>query len=78
MITSKLLYASARIATTKIFRAIGVGTERCEAQLNKQFPTVPVLRIDSDSTRGKHKLPQLLAEILTGQPCIFAGYPDAD
>lgn len=54
-------------------QAIGVGTERCEAQLNKQFPTVPVLRIDSDSTRGKHKLPQLLAEILTGQPCILLG-----
>ena len=51
----------------------GFGTQQLEAFLQREFPATPVLRIDRDSTRGKHKLRQLLAEVDRGKPAILIG-----
>ncbi|SEK53766.1 replication restart DNA helicase PriA [Atopomonas hussainii] len=52
---------------------IGVGTERSEERLLELFPDYPVLRIDRDSTRGKHSMQALFAQIQRGEPCILLG-----
>lgn len=52
---------------------IGVGTERSEQFLKKQFPAVPVLRVDRDSTRKRDSLKDMLDQVNTGQPCILIG-----
>jgi len=57
----------------KQMRPLGSGTERIEEQLQLQFPTYPVHRIDRDSTRNKGALSAILEEIHSGQPCILIG-----
>ncbi|MCJ8170402.1 primosomal protein N' [Atopomonas sediminilitoris] len=52
---------------------IGVGTERSEERLQRLFPDTPVLRIDRDSTRGKHSMQALFEQINSGKPCILLG-----
>ena len=51
----------------------GLGTQQLEALLQREFPATPVLRVDRDSTRGKHKLRQMLAEVDRGKPAILIG-----
>ena len=51
----------------------GFGTQQLEAFLQREFPATPVLRVDRDSTRGKHKFRQLLAEVDRGKPAILIG-----
>lgn len=51
----------------------GFGTQQLEAFLRREFPATPVLRVDRDSTRGKHKFRQLLAEVDRGKPAILIG-----
>ena len=51
----------------------GFGTQQLEAFLQREFPATPVLRVDRDSTRGKHKLRQLFAEVDRGKPAILIG-----
>ena len=50
----------------------GIGTERLEALLAERFEDVPVLRVDSASTRRKDGLATLLAE-LGDKPGILVG-----
>lgn len=52
---------------------MGIGTQRIEAFLQRKFTDTPVIRIDRDSTRRKHSLEKMLAEINKGEPCILLG-----
>ena len=52
---------------------MGIGTQKIETFLQKQFNQTPVIRIDRDSTRRKHSLEKMLEEINKGDPCILLG-----
>ena len=51
----------------------GVGTERAEEAFADYFPDVPIVRIDSDSTRRKGRLEAGLALAQQAEPCILVG-----
>lgn len=53
--------------------ARGFGTEKTEQFLQETFPHVPILRIDSDSTRRKDALARHLNKVQSGVPCILVG-----
>lgn len=57
----------------KAMLAVGMGTERSEALLQRHFPDTRVIRVDRDATSRKHELDELLAEINQGTPCILVG-----
>jgi primosomal protein N' (replication factor Y) len=52
---------------------LGQGTERIEEQLQSKFPQARILRIDSDSTRGKNTMHTLLEHIHGGEVDILVG-----
>ena len=52
---------------------MGIGTQKIETFLKKQFNHTPIIRIDRDSTRRKHSLEKMLEEINKGDPCILLG-----
>jgi primosomal protein N' (replication factor Y) len=51
----------------------GQGTERLEEALAAQFPQVPVLRVDRETTRRRDSFEQLLASLDNHQPAILVG-----
>jgi len=51
----------------------GQGTERLEEALVAQFPQVPVLRVDRETTRRRDAFEQLLATLDDDQPAILVG-----
>lgn len=51
----------------------GIGTEQIQAMLNEYFSEYSCVRIDSDSTRGKRKLNELLSEINQNKHQILVG-----
>ena len=51
----------------------GQGTERLEEALVTQFPQVPVLRVDRETTRRRDAFEQLLATLKDDQPTILVG-----
>ena len=51
----------------------GQGTERLEEALIAQFPQVPVLRVDRETTRRRDAFEQLLATLKDDQPAILVG-----
>ncbi|EIM01043.1 primosome assembly protein PriA, partial [Rhodanobacter sp. 115] len=51
----------------------GQGTERLEEALTTQFPTVPVLRIDRETTRRRDTFEQLLDGLRNDAPAILVG-----
>jgi primosomal protein N' (replication factor Y) len=51
----------------------GQGTERLEEALSSQFPQVPVLRVDRETTRRRDSFEQLLATLQDDQPAILVG-----
>ncbi|RAN82788.1 primosomal protein N' [Bacillus sp. SRB_336] len=51
----------------------GQGTERLEEALAAQFPEVPVLRVDRETTRRRDAFEQLLATLEDGRPAILVG-----
>jgi len=51
----------------------GIGTERSERFLQRQFPDTPVHRIDRDTTSRKDSLATLIEKIHNGDPCILVG-----
>ena len=51
----------------------GQGTERLEEALVAQFPNVPVLRVDRETTRRRDAFEQLLATLTDDQPAILVG-----
>lgn len=52
---------------------LGQGTERVEENLQKQFPTARILRIDSDSTRSKYAMDNILERIHAGEADLLVG-----
>jgi primosomal protein N' (replication factor Y) len=54
-------------------KAQGQGTERLEEALLAQFPQVPVLRVDRETTRRRDAFEQLLATLKDDQPAILVG-----
>ena len=52
---------------------LGMGTERVEETLSSIFPTVPVYRIDRDTTRRKGALADVVHKVGTGKPAILVG-----
>ena len=53
--------------------AVGVGTQRTEEGLARQFPEFPILRIDRDTTRSQRRMQEHFATIQTGEPAILIG-----
>ncbi|MHB1056999.1 MAG: primosomal protein N', partial [Rhodanobacter sp.] len=51
----------------------GQGTERLEEALVAQFPQVPVLRVDRETTRRRDSFEQLLGTLEDDQPAILVG-----
>ncbi len=54
-------------------RPIGVGTERADELLRRQFPKIPLFRVDRDSTRRKDALTQLYHDIHAAGPALLVG-----
>jgi primosomal protein N' (replication factor Y) len=52
---------------------VGLGTQRVEEILHAEFPSMPVIRVDRDTTRNKDDLHELLAQINQQQPSILLG-----
>lgn len=52
---------------------LGQGTERIEEDLQKEFPSARILRIDSDSTRNKYAMHTMLESIYKGEADILVG-----
>lgn len=52
---------------------VGLGTERVEEHLQKQFSEAKIVRIDSDSTRSRHAMHTLLERIHEGEADILVG-----
>lgn len=57
----------------KNLRNLGVGTEQLEMALSKNFPDVPIIRIDRDTTRRRKSLTQKLADFRKDEPQILIG-----
>ena len=51
----------------------GQGTERVEEYLSEVFPSIPVIRIDRDSTRRKGSLEKALQQVNDSGACILVG-----
>ena len=51
----------------------GVGTQKIESFLNEEFPSVPMVRLDLDSTRKKGSLERLLSEISDTKKAFLIG-----
>jgi len=71
--TSKQLPRHCPSCQSRNLTTFGIGTQKIEAFLSRKFPHLPVLRIDRDSTRGKHSLAKFLKQIEKGDPCILLG-----
>jgi primosomal protein N' (replication factor Y) (superfamily II helicase) len=54
-------------------RPAGHGTQRIEAVLAQRFPSAKILRVDRDSTRNKHAMRDMLAQIHGGEADILVG-----
>lgn len=67
------VYSQCPECKSKSLMSLGLGTERLEEGLQKHFPHIDVLRMDSDTTSGKGKLNKLLDKIYAGTTCIITG-----
>ncbi len=52
---------------------LGQGTQRLEESLGRLFPTACILRVDRDSARRKHALPEMLERIHAAEVDIVIG-----
>ena len=53
--------------------AFGLGTQKVEAALYKEFPGAKVLRMDMDTTKKKHSHEEILAKFSNGEADILVG-----
>ena len=51
----------------------GFGTERIEEELRMHFPDARIQRMDHDSTRGKHNIERIIANVAEGKTDILVG-----
>lgn len=54
-------------------KPVGSGTERTEQTLSALFPTIPVIRVDRDSTSRKGAMQRIMEDVAQGKPCILVG-----
>lgn len=54
-------------------RAKGYGTEKVEEEIKALFPDIPVERMDTDTTRKKHSLKDILSHFESGETRILIG-----
>ncbi|HEU5280376.1 MAG TPA: primosomal protein N', partial [Gammaproteobacteria bacterium] len=54
-------------------KPIGLGTQRLEESLAQHFPSVPIIRVDRDSTRKKGAMEALLNEVHAHPSAILLG-----
>lgn len=52
---------------------VGFGTQRIEQALQKHFPTIPIIRVDRDSTRRKGSMQSVLEQINEEPQAILLG-----
>ena len=52
---------------------VGMGTERIEEYLKNVFPTIPVFRVDRDSSKKKDFMENLHTKVNVAEPCIIIG-----
>lgn len=55
------------------FKPVGQGTERTEDTLAAQFPDLPIVRVDRDTTQRKGSIQGILDRVNSGRPCILVG-----
>lgn len=53
--------------------AFGLGTQKVEAAIHKEFPNAKVLRMDMDTTKKKHSHEEILAAFSNGEADILVG-----
>jgi primosomal protein N' (replication factor Y) (superfamily II helicase) len=53
--------------------ASGLGTERVEETLSKEFPDLPLFRVDRDSMSRKGAMENVYQQVSLGEPCILLG-----
>lgn len=58
---------------SEAFKPVGQGTERTEDSLAEAFPSVPVVRVDRDTTQRKGSIQSILAKVNSGAPCVLVG-----
>ncbi|MCG7201340.1 primosomal protein N' [Marinobacter pelagius] len=58
---------------SEAFKPVGQGTERTEDTLSEAFPSVPVVRVDRDSTQRKGSIQAILDKVNSGAPCVLVG-----
>lgn len=58
---------------SEAFKPVGQGTERTEDTLAEAFPSVPVVRVDRDSTQRKGSIQAILDKVNSGAPCVLVG-----
>ena len=54
-------------------KLFGLGTQRIEEEVRKLFPTERIIRMDLDTTKGKHGHEQLLNTFRSGEAAILIG-----
>ncbi|MDB3991901.1 primosomal protein N' [Gammaproteobacteria bacterium] len=52
---------------------LGIGTQKLEYFLQSRFQSIPVFRVDRDSTRSKFFFQSMLDKINTGESCLLLG-----
>jgi primosomal protein N' (replication factor Y) len=52
---------------------IGMGTEKCEAEVRRRFPGAKVLRLDSDSASGRGATADILGRFARGEADVLVG-----
>ncbi|MGP4123363.1 MAG: primosomal protein N' [Sodalis sp. (in: enterobacteria)] len=67
-----ILHQCSQCGSTQLL-AVGLGTERLEAALTPLFPSVPVTRIDRDTTAHKGALEDYLIQVQRGGARILIG-----
>jgi len=65
--------ASCPTCQTADLHPVGHGTERLEEQLQALLPDARIVRVDSDTTRQREAMPQLLAQIHAGEADVLLG-----
>ena len=58
---------------SKYIRHFGLGTQRLEEEVKKIFPTARTLRMDLDTTTGKHRHETILSQFRKGEADILIG-----
>ncbi len=58
---------------SKFIKYFGVGTQKIEDEVKKKYPNVNVLRMDMDTTSGKHSHESILNKFRNGEAQILIG-----